>query len=588
MPPKQQQGNQDQGNQTVQLRAFKGVNRTDVRTSIEDDEFAWLENVMPVGKGNLRIVPGPGETITDSLLEGIYSLWGFTLSGVPVLITVNADGSMSQVNLETEAVTAVAPAGTVTGGIDTRLTIWKDSPILIIDTNGYFSWDGTTLVELSTPVVTTGNTHTSTLIDNIPSTAFMQTGQAISGSGIPVGATIATIPSATSITISTATTTTVVGVSISVVTGAPGTGSAIAVFEGRVWIVGPQPSRTITFSSPASYGDFTLVNGAGSVTISDSVFSGSITNIISALEQLWIVGEGAVDAITNVSTGGTPLVTTFSLTNIVSNVGSTLPSSVSSFFRTILFQTPYGVYAIVGSQPQKLSDKLDDLYPDLILGTDESTAVGTVHKSFIWCVLTTFNDPGSGLGSMGTAGPRQLLLCFAQAKWFFASAGDITYITSVIVDGTPEIWATTGDGVFRLFADETNPVDYIISSKLFDFGNSTQMKVWNKLGFEVTSDNIVSPAITVENEVPAKGHTVILAGNLNSIQFVNDNGDPITFVGSGPITWVVTGVQLIRNAKDIQMFGNYLGYTISGTEPVWTLGAVAMEVRQGGTWNALI
>jgi hypothetical protein len=587
MPLKQEEITQN-ANKTVQLRAFKGVNQTDVRTGIEDDEFAWLENAMPVGKGNIRLVPGPGTPITHANLTNIFSIWGFTLSGVPMLLCVRTDGSITQVNRVTSAVTVVAAAATVTGTVATRLTIWKDSPILIIDTNGYWSWDGTTLIKLSTPVVTTGNTHTNTTVDNIPTTAWMQTGQAISGSGIPGGTTIAAIVNATTITLSQAATTTVVGVTLTVVTGAPTTGSAIAVFEGRVWIVGPKPSRTISFSSPASYGDFTLTNGAGSVTISDSVFSGSIYNIISALEQLWIVGEGAVDAITNVSTSGSPLVTTFSLTNIVSNVGSTFPSSVSSFFRTILFQTPYGVYALVGATPQKLSDKLDNLYSALTLGTDESATVGTVHKVFIWCVLTTFNDPGTGFSSMGTAGPRKILLCFAAGKWFFASAGALTYITSVIVDGTPEIWATTGTGIVRLFANETNPVDYIISSKLFDFGDSTQMKVWNKLGFEVTSDNIVSPSITVENEIPAKGHTVVLSGNLNTIQFVNNSGALITFVGSGPITWVVTGVQLIRNSKDIQMFGNYLGYTISGNEPVWTLGAVAMEVRPGGKWNSLV
>lgn len=512
----QQSEIQENENQTVQYREFKGANLTDVRTGIEDGEWAWLENGMPVGKGNLKLVPGPGATITNAALTGIFNIWGFTLNGVPVLIAIKSDGSVAQVNLNTNAVTVVAAAGSVTTSV--RLTIWQSTTILFIDpTKGYLSWDG---------------------------------------------ATFATIDAARK-------------------------GSAIATFEGRAWIVGVQPSRTITFTSPNTFNDFTGANGSGSVTISDSAFPGSITNLISALEQLWIVGPGAVESITNVSTQGTPLVTTFSLTNVVSNVGSIFPSSVSSFLRTIVFQTPYGVYAIIGATPQKMSDKLDGLYPNLSLGSDEPAAVGTVHNVFIWCVLTTFVDPGSGIGSSGTAGNRSMLLCFSQGKWFFASAGSIIWVTSAIVNGSPEIWATTGTGVFQMFADSTNPVNYILTTKLFDFGDSTQIKELNRVGLEITSPNIVQPTLTIQNETAGNNSVPVVVG-ANQINWTGLNGAPLIFTGLGgaPIVWVVSGLQLFRTGRFSQ-FGDYLGLTLSGTEAVWTLSAIALEIRPGGKWNAV-
>lgn len=54
----------------------------------------------------------------------------------------------------------------------------------------------------------TGDTHTSTLVDNVSTNAGLKIGQEISGTGIPLGTTIAALPSATSITLSAAATAT--------------------------------------------------------------------------------------------------------------------------------------------------------------------------------------------------------------------------------------------------------------------------------------------------------------------------------------------------------------------------------------------
>lgn len=68
----------------------------------------------------------------------------------------------------------------------------------------------------STVIGITGDTHTNTTVDNLSSIAGIEVGQAISGTGIPLGARVATIASATSITISAAATATAAGVALSV------------------------------------------------------------------------------------------------------------------------------------------------------------------------------------------------------------------------------------------------------------------------------------------------------------------------------------------------------------------------------------
>src|SRR5262249_30792624 len=134
---------------TIQMREFGTVNQTDARTALEDKEPYWQENMMPIGKGNVKVLPLQGSTYAT--LSAHTSIWGFTLNiggtETPVLLSLNSDGSMQQVNTVSSVVTSVCGAGTVT--TKARLAIWKDTPILIVDpTKGYFSWDGTTFTTI--------------------------------------------------------------------------------------------------------------------------------------------------------------------------------------------------------------------------------------------------------------------------------------------------------------------------------------------------------------------------------------------------------------------------------------------------------
>jgi microcystin-dependent protein len=68
-------------------------------------------------------------------------------------------------------------------------------------------------------IVTTGNTNSTINVTGIPDTSAMAVGMPISGSGIPVGTTIASIVSGTAITLSAAATTSITGVTLTVTWG---------------------------------------------------------------------------------------------------------------------------------------------------------------------------------------------------------------------------------------------------------------------------------------------------------------------------------------------------------------------------------
>src|SRR5262249_3577545 len=160
--------------------------------AIDDDELAWLENVIPIGKGALQVVNGPGATVAT--VSGAATIWGVNIGGTPLLIVIATDGSIKQVNTG-GTVTSVAPAGSTDA--TAYVTPWRSDRVLILgSTKGLATWDGATY----------------SVID------------------------------------------------------ATKTGTALAVFEGRVWIA---IGRTLTFTAPNTHNDFTAANGAGTYVITD-------------------------------------------------------------------------------------------------------------------------------------------------------------------------------------------------------------------------------------------------------------------------------------------------------------------------------
>jgi len=66
----------------------------------------------------------------------------------------------------------------------------------------------------NTTVVTTGDTHTNTTIDALASTAGLSVGMAVTGTGVAANSVIASVDSATAVTLSKATVATAAGVSL--------------------------------------------------------------------------------------------------------------------------------------------------------------------------------------------------------------------------------------------------------------------------------------------------------------------------------------------------------------------------------------
>jgi len=123
---------------------------------------------------------------------------------------------------------------------------------------------GTSLT-FSTAATQNGNTHSTTTIDNLTSTAGLSAGMGVSGSGVPSGATIATIVSSTSVTISSAATSTSTATPITFYSLATttSTGVPLTLNGGNFTFLGKD---TVGVVSSDTIGSLTLTAGNSTIT----------------------------------------------------------------------------------------------------------------------------------------------------------------------------------------------------------------------------------------------------------------------------------------------------------------------------------
>ena len=133
------------------IKQFKTVNTKANRTAIDETEFSWLENAMPVGYSNLKIT-GQRSAITNSggnavvFSANVTYLNSVNLGLNDYVVAFKDDGSAEAFNLQSKTLVTVGNAGKFSNsGIS--INQWKNQEMLIIDPDkGYYVWDGNNTV----------------------------------------------------------------------------------------------------------------------------------------------------------------------------------------------------------------------------------------------------------------------------------------------------------------------------------------------------------------------------------------------------------------------------------------------------------
>jgi len=634
---------------------FRGVNTKANRTSIEQNEFAWLENAQPVGAGNLKVIPAQ---VTINTSSNVAVAWSNVVSHMDscnlrnndYIVAFKDDGSAQAFNLTTSTLSNIANASTFSAS-GVQITQWKDERAIIVDpTKGLFTWDGTSLITIgsvSVIAVTNGGTgYTSapavtisapneangvqaTAVATITANAVSSITLTEAGSGYTSAPTItltggggsnaAAIVSyttfqtgtvsvtvlnggtgytnAANITVSfsggggtnaAATAVTSGNIITQIVMTNPGTGYTsaptvtitgdgsnavaranvvtdpnvdVATFSGRVWIA---QGRNVYYSAADSYSDFTSVS-AGSITLTDSTLHNSIRAMLSANNFLYIFGDDSINVFSDVRVTNVGA-TLFTNTNVSASVGSRRINAIFPNFRYVLFLNQYGVYALIGSTTQKISDALDGIFSSIDF--TQPIYGGQVLLNNILCAAFNFyyNDPVQGL--------RPIQAVFFDRKWFFSSQGTIKYMTSVSVEGQTRLYASDGTNLTRLYASSTASISSTIKTALWSMGDPIRDKQALKLGVEAIIAQDGQLAATIDSEV-GSSPTYNLANNTTI--WVNNVGQTIGWTNnsSAIIGWINAGYQLYKT--DAQQWGKYLGVTLTSDSAGIVISTFEME-----------
>lgn len=557
---------------------FKGLNTKANRTAIQENEFAWIENVMPIGYSNLKVIPKE-KRVTYSSTN--FS-WGGTvhymapanINGVAYMFAFFTNGGAQYVSLETPtAPITLASSGTFSG-TRTQISQWKNERVLIIDTTyGYATFNGTNLVRVGsvgTITITSGGSGYSaapTVTISAPNqTGGVQATATATISGGIVTAITITEPgtgytSAPTITFSS-------GAASATATAINQPGTCIQSFSGRVWIA---DGRTVYYTAADSYNDFTSIS-AGNITLVDGTLYGDITQIVAANNFLYIFGESSINVFSDVRVN-TLGETLFTNTNISASIGTELFLGIFPYFRSILFINRYGVYALVGATTTKISDALDGIFPNIDFNSTITGCQTLIYNILVSAWNVRYNDNGTY---------RRVQLVFFDRKWFISYQGNLTHINSSPVNGLINSYGVeSGGAFFRMYEDQTANIATEVITALWDLKDPIRDKQALKLGVEATFPVTVAGSLNISIDSESRASTSIALGNAVTWQNISFSNIAWTNNAGSTLQWISSGYQLTEGYKllkyDAQMYGKYLGMTVTSTAPAFTFNGFQLE-----------
>jgi hypothetical protein len=564
----------EQKKQYAVVKDFKGVNTKNNRTVIDNGEFGWLENAMPIGFGNLKIIAGNEQIANVTWAQEVTFMASVNINNNEYMCAFQDDGSAQYVNLTTGSTGNIAPANTFSNS-GVMMTQWKNERALILDpNNGYKTWDGVDLIDIGAVNSVTIN-NGGTGYDANTTVSFGSPNQA---NGVQATGTVVVVANAVSEIIMTECGTGYTSPPTVTISGSGSnanvtctilnqSGSDIATFSGRTWIAS---DRTVFYTAADTYNDFYSVS-AGFLTITDSTLRTIIYRILSANNFLYVFGEDSINVFSDVRVDSTTGVTLFTNTNVSASVGSKLKHAIFPFFRSILFMNEYGVYALVGATTTKISDPLDGIFP--LIDFDSEVSGGQCLINNILCAVYNFkyNDNGTD---------RWIQAAFFERKWFFTNQlTNAYYVAPAVKDGFLNLYGTTGLNLYQFYEDDTNPVTINVETALLPMGDPIRDKQALKIGIEATLGN---QPVTLNAYVDSESDQSPVIDFSNSVQWINNSAQVIDWINnlSTIISWVgfsSAGAGYFLYKSDAKMYGKYLGMTIQSTSTPFTINGFQFE-----------
>ena len=390
------------------IKDFKGLDTKANRTAIKEDEFSWIENAMPIGAGNMKIIPtytSLGVTFSNT----VNYLFSANINLVDYLIAFESDGSAQYVNLLDNTIHTLAAAGTFSG-VSMNISQWKSERVLIIDpTKGYFTWDGTNLIFIGS-VGLIGITNSGTGYTTVPTVQISAPNNA---NGVNALATaVVSSGSITSIVLTEAGTGYTSAPTVTITGGGGTNATAIA---GIITFATGTVSVTVTNGGSgytnAANTTVTIAGGGGANAAAKAILAGGqVTQVIMTNP-----GSGYTNAsniTVTIAGGGGSNATATGIINLQPNVG------ISSFSgqvwiaagRTVFYSAPGSYSNFVAASAGNITITDSTLHSNIIqimaannflyiFGDDSINVFSDVRVSNVGTTLFTNTNVSASIGS---------------------------------------------------------------------------------------------------------------------------------------------------------------------------------------------
>ena len=316
-------------------------------------------------------------------------------------------------------------------------------------------------------------------------------------------------------------------------------GTTLAVFAGRVWLGG---NRLLQWTGTQGFDDFNVANAAGALTIGDVDLQHAITALRNYNNYLFIMGDQSVKQIGSISVSGEA--TLFTILTLSSDQGTIYPLSCGSFNRVFMFANTNGVYAVLGSSVQKISDDMDGIFKLIDFGQQPQAALIDLNNIHNIAWLVRYIDPLSV--------ERSIMLVFNGKKWFVANQGNsvVTIVaTSTLASGKVTTYASSGSDLTPMFGNPTVPVTFKAQTALTHHGNAVQRKKVQHAGLAVTASGNGSLTVTVDTDNGVQTYTPAIVSGFQFIGFGADGSGE--YLGA-TITGSLSGFTFTNVAQDYQ------------------------------------
>lgn len=597
------EGSGDQA-QFFTLEKFGSINTKAQRPAIDDQEFSWIENYMPIGDGNLRSLYSNGATLyTAPGGKSIICHFPFNIGNTQYICVFLNDGTAQQVQISNGAVVDISTTvGTfyTAGGTFPAVAQYAAQFLLIVastSNNAYWLWSGSTLYGtggLSPFIVVTngGSGYTS-------SPTITPSGGSGSGATFSVVIVNQSVVSITVLNPGTgykAGETVTLGFSGGGGTGAAATatiipfgisGSTIEVFSSRVWIGGiggntasPTNGANVTFSAPSNPTNFATTSGGGTFQSSDSFLKTRNVCLRQSNGFLYLIGDSSINVISNVQTSGSPATTTFNNSNVDPQVGTPWRDSVQAFGRALVLAHTSGIYALYGGAAEKISGPLDGIFQNanFTTGVTPSSAVMSIFSIKVYMLLITAKDPFTGLN-------RNILCMWDGNKWFVGSQSKLlSYTSTQEQDSSLTAWGSDSTTLFKLFSAPSSSLTKTLQGKLWRGSNYVIFKRVMRayiVAFDNASGDILSITMMIDTDVRS---TSVNFTALGQLIFTNNAGLIMQFVNNSAqnIFFTVPGFSI--NGTDANAFGKFIGLTVTSQSQDHTIVSMSLEYREDSNY----